>query len=778
MKCVAIILGGLVLPVAASTRAGAQDSAHVVIAATTDVHGRAYHWNYLEDREAPWGLTRVATVVDSLRAAYPGQVIVVDAGDLIQGSPFASFFAREQEVDPNPVIDALNAVGYDVTTPGNHDFDFGTAVYARTVASAAFPIVSGNVYRMPRDTFAFQPYVALQRSGVRVGVTGFTTPGVMVWNRERLANRLAVRAVIPEADRILRRLAAERVDLRIVLAHTGMDAASSYDTTQVGAENVAAQLAQLPVAPHLVIVGHSHREFTDSVIGDVHFVQPREWGLSLAVIHIWLVREAFGNDPESSETTGFRVARTTSHLIPLDGVPIHPAVARRMERAHQSVRLWVATPLARAEGNWSAHYARASDTPIVDFVNLVQREASGADLSTTPAFNLAARFNRDILLRDVAALYPYENRLKAVKIDGVMLKEYLEESASYYETFSSGQPILQDDVPGYNFDIVSGVDYVIDLTQPVGSRIRQLTWQGRLVQATDTFTLALSDFRQAGGGGYRMLNRLPVVYEGGDNIRDLLTSRIRQARLLRDSDFFEPSWSIVPVEAARAVRDAYGPPPNDTIASDLAMGDSAATVFTVRDTVRPAAATPEPVIARLKFPMQLDAGEHPLGRFVADAFRNSARTHFALVMNESLRGGLPAGAVTLSEIAAMLPANELVVRVAVTGDALYQILEQVLAEAAPTAHVAGFEVWYDSERQSGQRVRGLRFPDGSTLRHNEVYTLALAASVAAGATGITVVQDVPPIATGTTSVAAVAAYLQRLRQPVDIPRDARFHSSR
>ncbi len=775
---VACTVVGLVLPITVGTEAVAQDSVHVVVAATTDVHGRAYHWDYLNDREAPWGLTRVATVVDSLRATYPGQVIVLDAGDLIQGSPFATFFSREQEADPHPVIDALNAVGYDVATPGNHDFDFGTALYGRVVASAAFPIVSGNIYRMPRDTFAFQPYVVLQRSGVRIGITGFTTPGVMVWNQERLANRLAVQPVIPEADRILRQLAGENVDLRIVMAHTGMDARSSYDTSMVGPENVAAQLAQLPVAPHLVVVGHSHRAFADSVIGGVHFVQPREWGLSLAVVHIWLVRESSDYDPEFRAAARFRVTRTESRLVPLDGVPIHPVVARRLERAHQSVRLWVATPLARAEGNWSAHYARANDTPIIDFVNRVQRDVSGADLSTTAAFNLAARFNRDILLRDVAALYPYENRLKAVTIDGVMLREYLEESASYYATFEPGQPVLNDSLPGYNFDIVSGVDYVIDLTQPVGSRIRQLTWQGRLVQATDTFTLALSDFRQTGGGGYQVLNRLPVVYEGGDDIRDLLATRIRQTQLLRDSDFFEPSWSIVPAEAARAVRDAYGPPAGDTIASPLDLTDSVTTVFTVPDTVRPVAIAPEPPIAELKFPLQLDAGESPLGRLVADAFRNGARTHFALVMNESLRSGLTAGAVTLSDIAAMLPANEPLVRVSVRGEALYSALEQILAQGPPTAHVAGLEVWYDLGRESGQRVARVRFPDGAVVRRDEVYTLALAASVAAGTRGITVVRDIPPEATGVTSVAAVVGYLQRLRQPVDIPRDARFHSSR
>src|SRR5207253_1858714 len=121
----------------------AQDSVHVVVVATTDVHGRATHWDYVLDREAPWGVDRVATVVDSLRRQYSGRVVLLDAGDLIQGDPFAVYFATVHPVDPNPIVDALNAVGYDAWTPGNHDFNFGTAVLARATSAAAFPTISG-----------------------------------------------------------------------------------------------------------------------------------------------------------------------------------------------------------------------------------------------------------------------------------------------------------------------------------------------------------------------------------------------------------------------------------------------------------------------------------------------------------------------------------------------------------------------------------------------------------------------------------------------------------
>jgi len=149
-----------------------QDTAHVVIVATTDVHGHVTDWDYVANQPSSGGLTRVATIVDSLKARYPGQVVVVDAGDLIQGDPFATYFARVAPRDPNPVIEAMGLTGYDVATLGNHDFDWGVGVMRQAVAGAAFPYVSGNIYIVPGDTLLFKPYVILQRQGVRIGITG------------------------------------------------------------------------------------------------------------------------------------------------------------------------------------------------------------------------------------------------------------------------------------------------------------------------------------------------------------------------------------------------------------------------------------------------------------------------------------------------------------------------------------------------------------------------------------------------------------------------------
>jgi 2',3'-cyclic-nucleotide 2'-phosphodiesterase (5'-nucleotidase family) len=525
------------------------DTAHVVLVATTDVHGRATAWDYTTDSPFPGGLVRAATIVDSLRARYPGQVVVVDAGDLIQGDPFAAYFAQTAPRDPHPVVEAMNLIGYDAATPGNHEFNWGVDVWRRAVAGADFNYVSGNVYALPGDTLAFKPYAVVRRGAVRVGIAGFTTPGVMVWDRDNVRGRVRVARVGEAAPGVLRSLAG-RADLRIVLIHSGMNAPASYDTTGVGDENVATSLAALPVKPDLVVVGHSHREIRDSVVNGVHFVQPRNWAQSVTVTHIDLVPQG----------AGWRPVRITTDLVSLKSVPPAPRLERALAGAQAAVRQWVATPLADATGPMPEAYARVGATPILNWIHAVQRARTGADLSSASAFNLQAGFRPgSVRLADVAAIYPYENTLRAVRVSGAQLKAYLEQSARYYRIDAQGKVAINDSIPGYNFDEIGGAAYALDLSQPVGSRVRDLSVKGRPVAPTDSFTLALNSYRQGGGGGYDMIKGAPVVYDKGENIRDLLVADLRARRTIDPAQFADDHWRILPADHAAQVRALHAP---------------------------------------------------------------------------------------------------------------------------------------------------------------------------------------------------------------------------
>jgi 2',3'-cyclic-nucleotide 2'-phosphodiesterase (5'-nucleotidase family) len=528
------------------------DSAHVVLVATADVHGRTTGWDYVAHRAAPGGLARVAPVIDSLRQRYPGRVVVLDAGDLLQGDPYAAYFGRAEPRTPHPIIEAMNLVGYDAATPGNHDFDFGVPAFYRAIGDAAFPFVSANIYAERADTLIFPAFRVLKREGVRVAVTGFTTPGVMLWDRSLLKGTLRVTPIDRRAAATVQTM-RKTADVVVVLSHSGMNAPASYDTTGIGDEDVAASFASLAMRPDVVIVGHSHREIADSVINGVHFVQPRPYAGGVSIVHLDL-RRVDGR---------WRVTRIRGEALAITDRAPSPLVAQRLESSHVAVQAWVDQAIGYSSVPLRIGDARARPSPLQDFVLEVQRSRARADLSSGPVFDLRAGFDADTIRRgQVLALYPYDNTLRAVRISGEQLKQYLERSARYFRVDPAGRVAINDSMPGYDYDLVRGARYDIDLLQPVGERIRNLSVRGRPVQPTDTFTLALNSHRQTGAGGYGMLRGAPLVYDRNENIADLLIEEIRNRRGV-DPEAVPPSqWRIVPLVAATAVRQIYGIAPD------------------------------------------------------------------------------------------------------------------------------------------------------------------------------------------------------------------------
>ncbi len=1021
-----------VLGIFSVTEVSAQDTTRIAVIATTDVHGRAMHWDYALDQEAPLGLTRVATLVDSLRTLYAGNVVVVDAGDLIQGNPLATVFSQDSS-GINPIIDVMNSIGYDAMTLGNHEFNYGLETLNRILADAEFTVLGANVFPVGSNQPAYRSAIVTRRGGVNIGIAGFTTPGSMIWDRANLAEQLQVRPILPIARTTMTALEDANADLIVVLAHSGLDEPSSYDDQQIGSENVAADLAKIIPAPDIVVVGHSHKVIEESVQFGVHFMQPRNWAGGVSVAHVTLVSEGDAN----------RVVDIRTEHVEMANIEPSAAVTRRLERAHDRVRRWTTSAIASTEGNWSARFARIEDTPIIDFINEVQRRAAGTQLSTTSAFNIDAGLGPNaVTFGDISALYPYENTLRAVLIDGATLREYLEQSAAYFTVFESGTPFVDSTIRGYNYDIVSGVNYTIDVTQPAGSRIRQLTYNGTNVLETDTFTMAVNSYRQVGGGSYDMFKELPVVYDQGENVRDLLIEATRSIGTLNTEDFFAQSWRLMPTEAANAIRQAQGgtfregslvlrvmatagvagqaQPATAEWSGDLRVGgllgtkafmDSAAAQcrcptlrldggnslsgtaianftngraivegfglmgtrasalglsdiqlnadtlqalaasagysflssnivstesgqtptwirpwvlvesegvriaavgftgaaggeaintglytingsherlgsalaelsastpdFTVLLTdaaiscegvecsgelvdlasnfdstqidfiVAPGSPTPVsttvngisifttgngskvavvdlmesfdgeigvsasvetvwadvPSDARMAALIQRhqeatdqivgqqittlrtnisrsDEPEYPLGRLVADALRNAARTNAAIIPNSHIAADLERGPLTYGDLFAVLPENQEIVVLEVSGALLKETLEWVLFDALPSAHVAGVRVRYDPERTPGRRIRDLRFPDDRSVQDDERYTLAIPGSLHAGENLFPMLWRSDATRLGISELDALAAYLGRLPAPVQAPRTTRFSSTR
>ncbi|MEO8633866.1 MAG: 5'-nucleotidase C-terminal domain-containing protein [Gemmatimonadales bacterium] len=726
----------MILPLLAVLLLPPADTVRVVVVATTDIHGYVTHWDYLQNSPWPGGLARAAAVVDSLRLRYPGQVVVVDAGDALQGSPLAAYFGREAPRDPHPVIDAMNLLGYDAATPGDHDFDFGLDLFNRSVGAMSFPFVSANLRALPSDTLLFARYVVVQRNGVRVAISGVTTPGTMVWHRDRFAHHLHVERIDAAAAGLVREMRKD-ADLTIILSHSGLDGPSSYDTTGVGPENATAAFATGADRPDIVVVGHSHGELVDSVLGGVHFVQPQQRAQSLAVLYVSLVLRGGRLVP----------VRVRGERISLQGVMPATRLVRRLDEPHRATLNWVAKVVGESPQRITLASARVEDTPLMRLVHAVQRRATRADLSAAPAFDLRAGIGPgEITVGQILQLYPLEHTLKAVKISGDQLRAALEQSARYFFVDSTGKVAPNRYVTGSNFDLIGGAGYTLDLSRPAGSRVTRLEVNGRPVAATDSFTLALSDFRQQGGGNFPMFANAPVVYDKGENIRDLIIAELERRRVVRLEDFAGSDWELAPPDYARRARALFvreaapvpvsiddrplEPLPTSIIPvkptrQELAAKDSAERVIQRRDS---AANAP---VAILRRPMSRGpAGT--LGRLVADAYRAALRTDFAVAGGRDLEPALPAGPLTNAALAAAVPTEARLLTVRLTGAAIRALVENVLADSTPCCQVSGLLVEYDPRARAYDRVKRLRTTGGIEVDRKKSYLIALSTNLLDG----------------------------------------------
>jgi len=514
----------------------------LVIATTTDVHGRLRAWDYYADQaETVRGLSRAATIVDSVRAANPGRVILLDAGDLLQGNPLAYVAARIASDRTNPIIAAMNVMGYDAAAIGNHEYNYGVPYLDSAVRQAKFPFLSANTYGIdPAGIHAYRPWTIIDRASVRVGIVGATTPGVTVWDAENIRGRLRFGDIVPAVRQAVQEVRAAGAEVVLLTVHSGLNEPSSYDTASTGvpSENVAGRIAAEVPGIDLVLYGHSHREMRGTTIGETLLIQPKNWATSVAIAHLVLSRAG----------GAWTVSEKRSDLVQAAGHPENAAVLAATDAAHRETVAYVTTPIGTTPERWSADSARVKDTPLIDFILETERKTAGSDLASTAAFSTDLVMGPGpITIAQVAQLYPYDNTLRAVRITGKQLRDYLEFSARYWRTPTSPTGPLEADpaIPGYNFDIVSGVDYAIDASRPIGSRITRLEYKDAPVRVSDTFTMALNNYRQTGGGGYAMLSGAPVVYDKQQDIRQLLIDEVKQRGVLRQADYFTPNWTLV-----------------------------------------------------------------------------------------------------------------------------------------------------------------------------------------------------------------------------------------
>ena len=533
----------------------------VSVLATTDLHGNIYPIDYFRDQPAARGLARISTLVRAARTENPN-ALLIDCGDTIQGTPLEYVYQQyvrtgklplslpmpDEPLRADPMMLAMNHLRYDALVLGNHDFNYGLRSLDRARADARFPWLSANTAVEPGSgRRPFAPYLLKTVAGVRVAVIGVTTPAIPNWEKPENYRGYRFEPAVEAVERTLAQLRSERPDLVVVAAHAGRgpDPGGGAEAARgAPGENMALEIATRVEGVDAVVYGHSHLELAGEKIGNVLLVQPRNWGMSLARLDFTLERSPDGR---------FAVVEKTSRLIPVRAdTEADPELIRIARPYHEAAERYLNTVVAEVAEPLDGAAGRVEDTPLVDAIQAVQLAFTGADVSFTAMFNPRLRVAKGpVTVRQIAALYVYDNELYALEGDGKMVKDALENSARYFvscrDEACTRPPLTNPRVAGYNYDMAEGVEYEIDLTQPEGNRIRNLRWKGRPLSPGQKLRIAVNNYRAGGSGGYGMFRSAPVVWQSGEDIRQLIIdyySRKRQLPVKADGN-----WRIVPAAA-------------------------------------------------------------------------------------------------------------------------------------------------------------------------------------------------------------------------------------
>lgn len=520
---------------------------HITVLGTTDLHGNIYPIDYYTNKTDNRGLAKVATLIKRVRREQPN-VVLIDSGDTIQGSPLESFHSRKNNQPIDPMMLVMNSLQYDAMAVGNHEYNFGLNVLEKARKEAKFPWLSGNTYDISTGKTHYQPYVIKEIAGVRVGILGLTTPGVPNWDNPPNYAGLEFHNPIIEAKKwvpIMR--TRERADVVVVSMHMGLGEdlrTGEVNPGQIPHENEAVSIARQVPGIDVIFMGHTHRDTPSVYINGVLLTQANHWGRHLARADLYLEKTV----------NRWRVVAKGGRTIPVDDrVEPDPEVLKLAEPYDRETQNWLSRTIGESAEELTAREARFRDSAIIDLIQKVQLEAGKADVSMVAVFNSEARIAKGpVSVRDIAGLYVYENTLAVLEVTGQQLKEALEHSARYFKTYTPGKPIreqIDEKIPAYNFDIAEGVTYDLDISKPIGQRIINLTFKGQPVRPDQKFRLATNNYRVNGGGGYSMYKSAPVVYRSSEEIRELIIDWLEQHKTVP----IEPNnnWRLLPENVSR-----------------------------------------------------------------------------------------------------------------------------------------------------------------------------------------------------------------------------------
>lgn len=603
----------------------ADDASSLTVLASTDVHAHLVNWDYFGDkayptdakRKQPLGLEYVSSIVKSVRTAKGADsVVVVDNGDYIQGTPLSYLAAaRPATFTGKPLSQAMNLIGYDAQNLGNHEFNYGLPYLHGYEGQLNAPLLGANVIDTATGAPAFKPTTMLTKtvSGnpVKVGIVGVVTTGVKMWDKANVEGKLTFLDPVTTADKYATQLKADGADVVIVLAHMGLDSPVTPYTPTSDPENVATSVAAKARNVDVVITGHTHLDAPKTVVAgasghDVMISQAFYWARGMVQVSLPLT---FNSGKPVVNYAALDAKPLYAMDYPSDSAFTNDPV---IKQAHAATVAYVNSKVGTSTEELSAAASRYQDTPILDFIGKVQEDTvrqalKGTKYDGIPVITEVSPFSRtavfpkgDLRIKDIAGLYVFDNTLGAIKLTGKQVKEYLEWSARYFVKVDAGATFNPETgtnasygggsaIPDYNYDALTGVTYSIDVSKPVGERIIGLSYQCAPVKDTDSFIMAINNYRMSGAGAASFVKDAPVVWNELLEIRQLLIDHATKVKTVDPKDFYVENWRLT------TSGEAFTPascnvPASVTVAPTSAQVGGKVTVtgtgFTAGETVR------------------------------------------------------------------------------------------------------------------------------------------------------------------------------------------------
>ncbi|WP_160680441.1 5'-nucleotidase C-terminal domain-containing protein [Clostridium sp. C8-1-8] len=576
------------------------DKISLQILATSDSHGRFLPYDYAVNAPDTTGsLAQVYTAVKQLRAQNPNNTILVDDGDTIQDNSESLFINGSS----NPMITAMNMMGYDTLSYGNHEFNYGIPALKNVMSQFKGKTLCGNVYNKDGSRLA-APYTIVERSGVKVGIIGMVTPNIKRWDSANLEG-YKVTNPVDETKNAIAELKKQNINTIIAVEHMGET--EEYNEPGSGVADVLAQCPEIDA----FVAGHFHSRiagdyFYNNTIYSLNngsvtatlndgstktasmdeystakqkgtvIVEPNKWGKSLSQINISLTKDSTGkyvienkgNDITTAIYDMSSKAGVTYQADPELTAALQPFNKIAIDDANTPIGTLKGGDLAPKNEVNGISDAKLQPTAMIDLINKVQMYYGEKMVSHKIDVSSAAMFkdNQNIAAGpikkcDTANIYQFDNTLYVLKITGAQLKKYMEWSASYYNTFKPGDLTVSFNasIPGYNYDMFAGVKYTIDISKQPGSRIVNLTkTDGTAIGDSEVLYMTVNNYRASTqltkpGTVYSANDSLPVIVGQSDKtdgfgegrVRDLIGTYIQNVKGGTITPDCDNNWKVI-----------------------------------------------------------------------------------------------------------------------------------------------------------------------------------------------------------------------------------------